>query len=334
MKRDLSREAHLWYTITSPSFVAHAKVRLQAAFDFLRAGFQRKPEMADYPPVPYWGGVMEELLSTFDSAFAILEAGEFEPMQRWASKLKNVPRGFGESNLNWLKPDEQEKFLDLLNDAYSVCSEFLSGVTMSQMYSDDRYKDGSADWHYDIPEDMGIVSNNILRHHEDAIYAVVGRPVQIPEYAADTRVTCRTGAVVPWTGVWVPNSGMGTAALAFARQGVQIMQPAYELEEEVDEDDYPEASKRVDTTWYPLKPTGRMLPLPGSSGVDALRVGQGSSREGVGRCEAGQPCPRAGVWFTPASLDSRRHFRHGEIMPSMGGDYGLTIWQWAPDQEG
>ncbi len=47
---------------------------------------------------------------------------------------------------------------------------------------------------------------------------------------------------------------------------------------------------------------------------------------------AGQPCPEAGWWFTPAEPDSRRWFKQGEAMPSVGGDYGQTFWQWSPDQ--
>jgi hypothetical protein len=46
------------------------------------------------------------------------------------------------------------------------------------------------------------------------------------------------------------------------------------------------------------------------------------------RCEANQPCPRTGFWFTPAQADSRQHFEQGQLMPSLGGDYGQTIWQW------
>lgn len=47
---------------------------------------------------------------------------------------------------------------------------------------------------------------------------------------------------------------------------------------------------------------------------------------------AGQPCPEGGWWFTPAQANSRRYFKQGETMPSLGGDYGLTFWQWSPDQ--
>jgi Domain of unknown function (DUF1911) len=50
------------------------------------------------------------------------------------------------------------------------------------------------------------------------------------------------------------------------------------------------------------------------------------------RCLAGDACPREGFWLTPAKTDSRRHFKAGEVMPSVGGDYGVTIWQWDEQQ--
>jgi hypothetical protein len=51
------------------------------------------------------------------------------------------------------------------------------------------------------------------------------------------------------------------------------------------------------------------------------------------RCDANQPCPKAGFWFTPAQAGSRRFFSIGEAMPEVGGDYGATIWQWDQNQE-
>ncbi len=47
---------------------------------------------------------------------------------------------------------------------------------------------------------------------------------------------------------------------------------------------------------------------------------------------AGQPCPQAGWWFSPADTLPRRNFQHGEIMPELGSRYGHTFWQWAHDQ--
>lgn len=51
------------------------------------------------------------------------------------------------------------------------------------------------------------------------------------------------------------------------------------------------------------------------------------------RCEAGQPCPREGFWFTPAKADSRRRFAQGQTMPAFSTDFGATIWQWDERQQ-
>jgi hypothetical protein len=50
------------------------------------------------------------------------------------------------------------------------------------------------------------------------------------------------------------------------------------------------------------------------------------------RCEANEPCPRDGFWFSPAKAGSRRYFKQAELMPDLKSDYGLTIWQWDEDQ--
>lgn len=51
------------------------------------------------------------------------------------------------------------------------------------------------------------------------------------------------------------------------------------------------------------------------------------------RCEAGEPCPREGWWFTPAKSGSRRHFQAGEVMPEVKSDWGSTFWQWDLKQD-
>jgi len=317
--RNLSQEAHLWYTISSPEYIAQAKTKLQEATLFMRERVLKHSFIANYAPVPHWGGVMEDLLDRFDNALETLKNWEFEPMQRWAGRMKDIPRGFDESNLNWLTPADQDTFMQLLDHTYSICSEFLRAVAMSEMYSDANYKDRSADWHHDIPEDVGIEGNNIARNHEEYIFPTL--PDQIPEYAPDTSMSCKTGDIVPWTGVWVPSTGMGTAALAFARQNLQVMQPAYEIASR-DDDGYA-TFKVVDCAWHPVKPTGHLIEHPV---LAQLKREQANAR---GRCESGERCPREGHWFTPAAQDSRRMFQLGEVMPSVGGDYGKTIWQWA-----
>jgi hypothetical protein len=47
------------------------------------------------------------------------------------------------------------------------------------------------------------------------------------------------------------------------------------------------------------------------------------------RCEAGNPCPQGGYWFTPAKAGSRRRFSTGETMPEIkDSPWGSTIWYW------
>jgi hypothetical protein len=47
------------------------------------------------------------------------------------------------------------------------------------------------------------------------------------------------------------------------------------------------------------------------------------------RCEAGQPCPQAGFWSTPAQANSRRAFKAGELMPEFKeSSWGATVWYW------
>jgi len=60
--------------------------------------------------------------------------------------------------------------------------------------------------------------------------------------------------------------------------------------------------------------------------------GSGTDGTPTLRCESGQPCPQSGFWLSPAQLGSRRHFQAGELMPNLGGDYGVTIWQWDANQ--
>ena len=50
------------------------------------------------------------------------------------------------------------------------------------------------------------------------------------------------------------------------------------------------------------------------------------------RVEGGKPCPQTGWYFTPVQTNSRRYFSQGAAMPSLSGDYGVTIWQWDANQ--
>lgn len=51
------------------------------------------------------------------------------------------------------------------------------------------------------------------------------------------------------------------------------------------------------------------------------------------RFQAGDKCQNSGYYFTPARLQSRRWFEHGEAFPDVESSYGKTIWQWDTQQD-
>ena len=50
------------------------------------------------------------------------------------------------------------------------------------------------------------------------------------------------------------------------------------------------------------------------------------------RLASGAKCEEPGFYFSPAGPGSRRFFNTGETMPTLGSDYGETVWQWDPRQ--
>ncbi|MFT4247070.1 MAG: hypothetical protein QM581_03400 [Pseudomonas sp.] len=310
MSRDLNKEAHLWYTITSPDYLQKAQEILRDAAAFLRTRAESHEFIMQYPPVPHWLGVMEYLIENFPNAKAMLMHGEYSTIIDWVRRMQDIPRSLSESEMGWLPREEEDELMSLLNSAYRVCSRFDSALTMSRYFSDDEIISGKADWKEWYPEDHGYTGDSIVLLSE--LY-----PLDGPEYMVDSSITCSTGQIVPWTGVWVPIDGMGTSALAFARQG-QIMQPAYEIVSKDEETGY-EEMRPVETTWYPVRPTGRLLSA----------IVQDTPR----RVPAGQSCPLTGWWYTPAKASSHRYFKQGEVFPKIeGSDYGETFRLWSQDQ--
>ncbi|MFT4247071.1 MAG: hypothetical protein QM581_03405 [Pseudomonas sp.] len=312
LPRDLNKEAFLWYTMTSPEYMDRSYEKLTEVANYLRERIKEHSFIMDYAPVPRWLGEMEKLEASYANARAMLVHGEFSFMSEWVATLQNIPRGFSESSMSWMPLGQQKEFERILDEAYGIASDYMSAITMSGRH----FRDPESDWRQD--HDAGFSGSNILYGWE----SVAGDLMEIPEYVADNSITVVTGELVPWTGVWVPAEGAGSAALAFARQG-QIMQPAYEVVSEDEESGYVE-TRPVDVAWHPFRPTGNVIPLNDRS------VGTVIKPE---RVYYGEHCPLAGWWYTPAKADSRRYFKQGEVFPKIeGSDYGDTFWLWSQDQ--
>jgi len=309
MPRDLNKEAFLWHAMTSPEYLDRSFAKLSEAAEYLRQRIKEHEFINRYPPLPRWLQAMEALEESYGSARAMLVNGEYDQMRRWAGALKNIPRGFSESSMDWLPMDQQDQFKETLDRAYGIASSYMDATTMSGRH----FRDIQSDWRLD--HDAGFDGSSICFYWEDFKDHIW----EIPEFRADTLLDCSTGELVPWTGVWIPVQGAGSAALAFARQG-QIMQPAYEVFFEQTDPDF-EQTRPIDVTWHPFRPTGRLLPVNGEATVDPLRVA------------ASKSATQTGWWFTPARQGSRRHFKQGDVFPDVeGSSYGATFWLWSPDQ--
>lgn len=67
--------------------------------------------------------------------------------------------------------------------------------------------------------------------------------------------------------------------------------------------------------------------------VEYARINTTVSGSRIGRIVGGEPCSKTGYWFTPAEVNSRRHFKQHEVMPKIiDSCCGDTLWYWSGGQ--
>ena len=144
-------------------------------------------------------------------------------------------------------------------------------------------------------------------------------PSEWPTYITNPKVRAVSGEACQKTGIYLPDIDEAAAGFFIVGKEVWSANVGYD----------PETTQRLKE-----EPCGWTLVERLSDRGGGVPGDPDPIRAGVRlRCEAGQACPRAGWWFTPAHASSRRQFRQGEPMPAFGSDYGITIWQWDGRQE-
>jgi hypothetical protein len=145
-------------------------------------------------------------------------------------------------------------------------------------------------------------------------------PQSWPQYRLDLSVQVTTDAKVPQTGVYLPD--IDNSCAQFLIEGWEAWKA--NVSQNAGDAEYTQEP----TTWTLIE---RISDSGGSRGWgDGTAAPEASERI---RVEGGQACPQDGYYFTPAQSNSRRHFKQGDTMPSVGGDYGMTIWQWDAKQD-
>ncbi|WP_019561862.1 hypothetical protein [Caldimonas manganoxidans] len=271
-------------------------------------------------------------------------AGDYMPMLDFLGAASSDYRGLIENAFGYETRDEWQERFGRLNYACGTGADVLRNNQWKGLNWLNRESLSEQDRR--LLDNGHVVGDRSTAIQHLTEYQLAAIPAAFPTHPIDRSVQAKPGDRCPRSGVWVPaqwaDEGAGDFSLAFCIEG-RAMQPAYRITgrevEDIWEDydrklgieheapDFTEVAGTlktvaVDTTWYFLEKADM------NAGVQ--RTPETSLRL---RCEANQPCPREGWWFTPAKQGGRRRFQQGELMPDFRSDYGLTIWQWDERQD-
>jgi hypothetical protein len=158
--------------------------------------------------------------------------------------------------------------------------------------------------------------HSLTARYKEATRGPLNAPTSWPRHRLNPAVRVKTDAKVPRNGVYLPDASSSCAQYlieGYEAWDCSVLTNPADIKDRRD--------TRVPTTWTLVERiagSGGGVPGAADPHVAGVRL----------RAAAGETCPREGYWFTPARLNSRRAFRAGEQMPDVGGDYGITIWQW------
>lgn len=187
---------------------------------------------------------------------------------------------------------------------------FMSGYIESSTHASNIAFTDQTDW----------VCGDLTTRYDTDSRGPLDAPPSWPIYRLNPAIRVATDEAVKVTGVYLPDTDDSCAQFFYAGPHATSASVGYDpnTDQNIDE---------VDTVWTLVE---RVADSGGGGPGDETSSDAGERRRP--NVPAGQPCPEAGWWFTPAKADSRRYFRQGEVMPALGGDYGETYWQWSPDQ--
>ena len=169
-------------------------------------------------------------------------------------------------------------------------------------------------------EDSGWYSTDLTSNYHPESRGPLNAPYTWPTYRLNNDIKIKTEEEVKQSGIYLPECNDSCASL--------MVKGAEAWEAEVGYDPKTtHALRRENTTWTLVEriaDSGGGIPgrEEASATLEATRI----------RVEGGQTCPQAGWYFTPVQSNSRRLFKKDDVMPSLAGDYGVTIWQWDADQ--
>jgi hypothetical protein len=285
--------------------IRHAERCLDAFVHSLPPDY-RKRELP-YQPDVVWGELVlvnfRDTLSGLDEAFIRITHGDFAALS-YANGVSNDFAGLTRDySCEWMNEPNVAKVIANGADTFW---EWLMKATENASNIKATW---GAYWR------LGDLSE----HFHAPARGPLNPPAQWPSYRENPRIRYTTGQIVTHSGIYLPDCNDSVAALLIEGRQAPPANVGYD----------PQTMQRVSqasTRWTLVErvaDTNGGQPEASDPMLAGVRL----------RASAGEPCPREGWWFTPAKADSRRRFTAGDTMPALGGDYGLTIWQWDPQQD-
>ena len=286
--------------------IKFVEARLEHYMDNLPLDYRSLP--LPEQPDAVWG---EHVLPHFRSSFQSLCTGYIELAHGDVTALgyANAPkrdfRGQLEYWADWMGEVEVEEYRRL----FSVVLTMASNI--------------------DITEGGRWSAGALGKHYEESNRGSLNPPVHWPQYKLNSSIQVASGQSVKQNGIYLPNIADSCAEFLSnnydesPEASVLIgMRELFHPATKIKYGETPEYEKRpcIWTLVERVSDDGGMTSAPSLLNKTSHRV------------EAKQPCPETGFYFTPAQANSRRHFKQGDLMPSVSNDYGMAIWQWDDQQ--
>ena len=219
-----------------------------------------------------------------------------------AHSVMNDAKGQQDYDFEWMTPNEQDEYADLLSKAQKKARNIVNTEENT--------------WN---PGDLSV-----------CYYASGRGPLNLPEilptYRINHKISTRTGMSVPQPGVYLPELEHCEPRFLTTRKPAA---PYASVLVSFDERRAADGSvierepvvTKSECVWH-------LVERVEHSG----NAKEPSIAEDFLRVPAHARCPRPGYYFSPAKADSRQKFSLGELMPELGSAYGATIWQWDQNQ--
>ncbi|EEG09097.1 hypothetical protein [Pseudogulbenkiania ferrooxidans] len=280
----------------------------QAPADLRRRHTSLQPDIV-------WGGrVLPNLRNSRDRLIkgCILRSHDDPQAFRGGVGLQGdyINKGIGEFDASWMPKQLGTAFWDALYKAIPLDS--TTGATLSG-----SWQAGDLSWSLDFNKLNGVLEGVLGG-------ADICLPEYIPLYELDPTVVIRPGDKVPECGIYLPNVDNVAAQFLHVGRGTLPGEAEIEVRQGLTKDEYGDWIDEQDVvpdTWTLIRRIpNRFIAVPPEGFYP-------KDKPSSGRVEAGQPCPQAGLWWTPAKPNARQRFAAGDVMPDYPDSrYGATIW--------